>query len=165
MAEFGELAKGERSRSLFKFRPSVDLVSFSASFQAVLQKLTASFVLLVMALLITFHSPAVGYCPVAETYFVGDHSEEKVTCESDCGHSETPAPVEHEHQVVQLDAGEFQCSAPFIFSAPRFSEVILPDWLTSDSDLEVGLTSDWLVLASPPPPDLPIFRRDAALRI
>ena len=134
-----------------------------------LRNLSASLFLLVMSLLVALHSPAIGYCAGSESHFVGDHAEISEVCEHDCGghdHSGDPEdPGEHEHLMLSLDAGDFQWSAASLWLVPQFAEIALPVWLVAPvlvtgDDFQMGVLP-----ANPPPPETPIFRRDAALRI
>ena len=135
----------------------------------VLRKLSASIFLLVMSLLVAFHSPVFGYCVNEDQYFVGEHDEEIEACEHECDGHQEPAgktdPVEHEHLMVSLETEDFQWSTTPLCVVPHFIEVEVLNWTLlfdfSDGDL-VGVP---ISPANPPPPEVPIFRRDAALRI
>lgn len=140
---------------------SVDLVWKSASLTSVVRRLSASIFLLVMSLLVALHSPAVGYCAATESYFLGDHSEDH-NCDHECAdHRE---PLEHPHHMVLLDAGDFQW-VPVTFCFPQFVEIDLLDWSVTWPLFVAGKSGVLILPANPPPPDVPIFRRDAALRV
>lgn len=134
-----------------------------------LRKLSASIFLLVMSLLVALHSSAIGYCVNQELYFVGDHVETPEVCSHDCDGDQKPVeqqdPVDHQHLMVSLDAVDFQWSATLLCVVPQFVEIELPDWSLPILLMVGEQVRDAISPTNPPPPDLPIFRRDAALRI
>ncbi|MEJ6642334.1 MAG: hypothetical protein QNL33_03665 [Akkermansiaceae bacterium] len=154
------------TRSEFR---SVDLTPKPAIFQTVFRKLSASLFLLVMSLLVALHSPAIGYCSDSESYFVGDHHEVADVCEHDCDGHELPLepeePIDHQHLMVSLDTADFQWSASTLHSVPQFLEIELQGWLMSPLPIVGEHFGAVIFPADPPPPDVPIFRRDAALRV
>ncbi|MGC6456735.1 MAG: hypothetical protein ACON4R_00045 [Akkermansiaceae bacterium] len=121
-----------------------------------------------MSLLIALHSPVFGYCSLSEVHFFGSHSHDEIHHDHfhDDHHECDPVqdPDDHDHLMVTLDAGEFQWAAPDFTMVPHFVVIEVPDWevlmplIESDSDLE------WTA-KNPPPPDVPIFRRDSRLRL
>ena len=119
-----------------------------------------------MTMVIGLHSPVLGYCEAQDVVFVGDHLAES-DCHHDCGHEELPAPVpcEEEHEFLAVDTGDFQWSPfhldnpPVIILARDFiCEPLLV--LPTRKIFSMGLPEH-----DPPPPGLPIFRRNGVLRL
>jgi hypothetical protein len=135
----------------------------------VLRKLSILLFLLLMSLLVAFHSPAVGYCLDSESYFLGDHQEGPEICGHGCDDhglpTESEDPIDHEHLMVSLDAGDFQWSTSMLCVVPQFVEIELQDWLILPLPIAGEHFGSVISPSNPPPPDIPIFRRDAALRV
>ncbi len=146
--------------------PWVDGSWFSVKHWEVLRKITASFFLTVMALVIGLHSPVLGYCAAEGEVFLGEHVVE-TTCDHGCQHAPdlVEVPCEEEHEFVTVDPGDFQWSplmmtAPPIALVPDDIELVLRPVFSENAPFVSVITS-----VNPPPPDVPIFRRDAALRL
>jgi hypothetical protein len=132
---------------------------------SVLRRLSALFFLSVMILFIGLQSPVLGYCAAENEVFVGAHLV-GFSCDHGCEHEAPPVqiPCEEEHDFVTVDPGDFQWSplsalAPPVLVAEDFEFVSRP--LFFEERAYVCLMG----LPDPPPPDVPIFRRDAALRV
>lgn len=116
-------------------------------------------------MLIGLQLPVLGYCANEETIIVGQHMIDS-DCHHDCEHDPIPVevPCEEEHEYVTVDAGDFQWS-PLVSLVPPVA--LIPEEFSFTLSL-VFERQDLLPRAcpsSPPPPDIPIFRRDAALRL
>jgi hypothetical protein len=144
----------------------VDAQEGSANMPEVLRQLSASFFLVVMMLLIGLQLPALGYCAGEGTFFVGQHMIES-DCQNQCCHDSPPVeiPCDEEHEFVTIDAGGFQWN-PLIQTAPPVT--LVPEdfpWISLSFVFEKQEPLAIGCVVEPPPPDLPIFRRDAALRL
>ena len=144
----------------------VDGLRCAARLQAVLRKLTASFFLTVMALVIGLHSPVLGYCAAEGEVFIGEHSIES-DCHHECDHDSDPieVPCEEEHDFVTVDPGDFQWSSFTVMDPPVFVVLEDLDWILFSPSFEKQVLVPSIKWVDPPPPDIPIFRRDAALRL
>ncbi|YCM45771.1 hypothetical protein V2O64_07060 [Verrucomicrobiaceae bacterium 227] len=116
-----------------------------------------------MSLLIALHSPAIGYCTNSDAYFVGGHAQSVEVCDHGCDDHSTPE--DHEHLMVSIDPGNFQWSANPLCIVPQFIVMEWPGWSLPSLFIDEELRGNFLSSTNPPPPDLPIFRRDSALRI
>ncbi len=119
-----------------------------------------------MALVIGLHSPVLGYCSAEGEVFVGEHFVE-TDCHHDCDHHDDLAevPCEEEHEFLTLDPGDFQWSPLPMVESPV--ELVLEDFDRNFRPvlLKGSIFVYTLKLINPPPPKVPIFRRDAALRV
>lgn len=124
------------------------------------------FFLSVMILFIGLHSPVLGYCAADDEIFVGAHLVDPA-CGHECEHDAAPIdiPCEEEHDFVTVDPGEFQWS-PLELLAPPVA-MVPEDFEFVSRPLFVEEFALFLLIGNsdPPPPDVPIFRRDAALRL
>jgi len=119
-----------------------------------------------MTLVIGLHSPVFGYCAAGDVVIVGPHLIDSV-CNDDCDHESEPtkAPCQDEHEFVTLDPGDFQWSPLALIAPPMalvpedFDPVVCPFFV------ELPVPLSLISYVDPPPPDTPIFRRDAALRL
>jgi hypothetical protein len=133
----------------------------------VFRKISALFFLLVMTMVIGLHSPVFGYCAAEDALLVGSHLIEPV-CQHECDHDKAPpapAPCEEEHEFVTVETADFQWSPldliapPIVLLAEDFISrpvVVVPSRKIFSLDLPKH---------DPPPPGLPIFRRDGVLRL
>lgn len=119
-----------------------------------------------MTLLIGLQLPVFSYCAAEQTVFVGQHTIE-ADCHDECGHDSAPIeiPCEEDHEFLTVDAGDFQWNsltqpAPPVALIPEDFSWVSLFFISEKKDLPVIMS-----LVDPPPPDLPIFRRDAALRL
>ena len=119
-----------------------------------------------MTMVIGLHSPVLGYCATEDAVIAGEHLVE-LDCHYDCGHEELPAPVpcEEDHEFVTVDTGDFQWSPLHLDNPPvvRLAEDFICEPLVKLPMRKI--CSMALPEHDPPPPGLPIFRRDGVLRL
>lgn len=136
----------------------------------VLRKASASIFLVVMSLLIALHSPVVGYCAEAETFFVGEFEcgASLALDNHDCHglHEEesAPSPCDGEHEMITLVSGDFLWSG---LEAPDAPETIcVPNAQDDRSSFSLLRRQiDVTVMPTRPPPDPSQFRRFSVLRL
>lgn len=118
-----------------------------------------------MTMLMGLQLPVIGYCAAEDAVFVGQHmvdSHEHHHCEHDSAPLEVPC--EEEHEYVTVDAGDFQWS-PLVSLVPPAALIPEEFSLTGFFVFEKQDIPAKACCLNPPPPDVPIFRRDAALRL